>query len=84
MIVDTIRKTHPKGIPNGSLGMLISAINLVAVHVPAKTRDLLTTTWMSDKSKPVKTKKVIEDLVNRSVVFSSNLKGGIEQVPTSI
>jgi hypothetical protein len=56
MIVDTIRKTHPKGIPNGSLGMLILAIDLVAVHVPAKTRDLLATTWMSDKSRPVKTK----------------------------
>jgi hypothetical protein len=58
MIVDTISKTHPKGIPNGSLGMLISAIDLVAVHVSAKTRDLLTTTWMSDKSRPVKTKQV--------------------------
>jgi hypothetical protein len=56
MVVDTIRKTHPKGIRNGSLGMLISAIDLVAVHVPAKTRDLLTTTWMSDKSRLVKTK----------------------------
>jgi hypothetical protein len=56
MIVDTIRKTHPKGIPNGSLGMLISAINLVAIHVPAKTRDLLTSTWMSDKSRSVKMK----------------------------
>jgi hypothetical protein len=58
MIVDTIRKTHPKGTPNGSLGMLISAIKLVGVHAPAKTRDLLTTTWMSDKSRPVKTKQV--------------------------
>jgi hypothetical protein len=58
MIVDTIRKAHPKAIPNGSLGMLISAIKLVAEHVPAKTRDLLTTNWMSDKSKPVKTKQV--------------------------
>jgi hypothetical protein len=56
MIVDMIRKTHPKGIPNGSLGMLILAIDLVAVHVPAKTKDLLATTWMSDKSRPVKTK----------------------------
>jgi hypothetical protein len=54
MIVDTIRKTHPKGIPNGSLDMLISAIGLVAEHVPVKTRDLLTTNWMSDKSRPVK------------------------------
>jgi hypothetical protein len=42
MIVDTIRKTHPKGISNGSLGILISTIELVAIHVPAKTRDLLT------------------------------------------
>jgi hypothetical protein len=42
MIVDMIRKTHPKAIPNGSLGMLISAIKLVVVHVPAKTRDFLT------------------------------------------
>jgi hypothetical protein len=58
MIVDTIMKTHPKGILNGSRGMLISTINLVAVHVPAKTRDLLTSTWMSDKSIPVKTKQV--------------------------
>jgi hypothetical protein len=58
MIVDMIRKAHPKGIPNGSLGMLISAIKQVAVHVPAKTRDLLTTTWMSNKSRPVKTKEV--------------------------
>jgi hypothetical protein len=53
-----IRKTHPKGIPNGSLGMLISAIELVPEHVPVKTRDLLTTNWMSDKSKQVKTKQV--------------------------
>jgi hypothetical protein len=44
MIVDTTRKTHPKDIPNGSLGMPISAIDLVAVHVPAKIRDLLTST----------------------------------------
>jgi hypothetical protein len=58
MIVDTIRKTHPKAIPNDSLGMLISAIKLVAEHVPAKTRDLLTTNWMSDKSRLVKTKQV--------------------------
>jgi hypothetical protein len=43
MIVDTIRKTYPKAIPNGSLGMLISAIELVVEHVPTKTRDLLTT-----------------------------------------
>jgi hypothetical protein len=54
MIVDTIRKTHPKGIPNGSLGIPMSAIELVAVHVLAKTRDLLTTNWMSVKSRPVK------------------------------
>jgi hypothetical protein len=53
-----IRKTHPKGIPNGSLGMLISAIELVPEHVPVKTRDLLTTNWMSDKSRQVKTKQV--------------------------
>jgi hypothetical protein len=56
MIVDTIRKTHPKGIPNSYLDMLISTINLVAVHVPAKTGDLLTSTWMSDKSRSVMTK----------------------------
>jgi hypothetical protein len=58
MIVDTIRKTHPKAIPNGSLGMLISANELIAEHVLAKTRDLLTINWMSDKSMPVKTKRV--------------------------
>jgi hypothetical protein len=58
MIVDTIRKTYPKAIPNGSLGMLISAIELVVEHVPTKTRDLLTTNWMSDKSRPVKTKQI--------------------------
>jgi hypothetical protein len=58
MIVDTTRKTHPKAIPNDSLGILISAIELVAEHVPAKTRDLLTTNWMSDKSRPVKTKQI--------------------------
>jgi hypothetical protein len=56
MIADTIRKTRPKGIPNGSLGMLKSAIKLVAEHVPVNARDLLTTNWMSDKSRPVKTK----------------------------
>jgi hypothetical protein len=56
MIVDTIRKTHAKAIPNSSLGMLISAIELVVEHVPAKTRDLFTTNWMSDKSRLVKTK----------------------------
>jgi hypothetical protein len=58
MIVVMIRKTYPKAIPNGSLGMLISAIQLVAERVPAKTRDLLTTNSMSDKSRPVKTKQV--------------------------
>jgi hypothetical protein len=58
MIVDTIRKTHPKGIPNGSLGMPISDIELVVEHVPVKTRDLLTSKWMSDKSKSVKMKQV--------------------------
>jgi hypothetical protein len=58
MIVDTIRKTHPKAIPNGSLGMLISANELIVEHVLAKTRDLLTINWMSDKSMPVKTKRV--------------------------
>jgi hypothetical protein len=58
MIVDTIRKTDPKAIPNDSLGMLISAIELVVKHVPAKTKDLLTTNWISDKSRPVKTKQV--------------------------
>jgi hypothetical protein len=58
MIVDTIKKTHPKAIPNGSLGMLISAIELVVEHVPGKTRNLLTTNWMSDKSMPVKMKQV--------------------------
>jgi hypothetical protein len=56
MIIDTIRKTHSKAIPNDSLGMLISAIKLVAEHVPAKTRDLITTNWMTDKSRPVKMK----------------------------
>jgi hypothetical protein len=56
MIVDTIRKTHPKGIPNGSLVILMLTIKLVVVHVPAKTRDMLTTNWMSDKSRPVKMK----------------------------
>jgi hypothetical protein len=49
MTVDTIRKNHPKGILNGSLGMLISAIELVAEHVLVNARDLLTTNWMSDK-----------------------------------
>jgi hypothetical protein len=58
MIVDTIRKTHPKAIPNGSLGMLISTIELVVEHVPVKIRDVLTTNWMSDKSRSVKTKQV--------------------------
>jgi hypothetical protein len=58
MIVDTIRKTHPKGIPNGSMGMLISAIDLVAVHIQSKTRDLLTTTRKSDMSRPVRMKQV--------------------------
>jgi hypothetical protein len=58
MIVDTIRKTHPKAIPNDSLGMLISAIELVVEHVPVKTRDVLTTNRMSDKSRSVKTKQV--------------------------
>jgi hypothetical protein len=58
MIVDTIKKTYPKAIPNGSLGMLILAIELVAEHVPANIRDLLTTNWMSDKSRSVKTKLV--------------------------
>jgi hypothetical protein len=59
MIVDMIWKTHPKGILNGFLGMLISTIDLVVVHVLAKTMDQLTSTWMSDKSRPVKTKQVI-------------------------
>jgi hypothetical protein len=58
MIVDTIRKTQPKGIPNSSMGMLISAIELVAEHVLVKTRDLISTNWMSGKSKPVKMKQV--------------------------
>jgi hypothetical protein len=58
MTVDTIRKTQPKDIPNSSMGMLISAIELVAEHVPVKTRDLLSTNWMSGKSKPVKMKQV--------------------------
>jgi hypothetical protein len=57
MIVDTIRKTHLQGISDDSLGMLISTIELVAEHVPV-ARDLLTTNWMSDKSRPVKTKQV--------------------------
>jgi hypothetical protein len=58
MIVDTIRETHPKAIPNGSLAMLISAIELVAEYVLANTRDLLTSNWMSDKSRPLKTKQI--------------------------
>jgi hypothetical protein len=58
MIVDMIRKTHPKDIPNSSLGMLISTIELVAVHVPTKIRDLVTTNWMSGKSRPMKTNQV--------------------------
>jgi hypothetical protein len=58
MIANTIRKTHPKGIPNSSLGMLKSAIELVAEHVPVNARDLLTTNWMSDKSRSVKMKQV--------------------------
>jgi hypothetical protein len=58
MIVDTIRKTHPKAIPNDSLSMLILAIELVAKHVLAKTRDLLTNNWMSDKSRLVKTEQI--------------------------
>jgi hypothetical protein len=43
MIIDMIRKNHPKGIPNGSLGMLISAIELAAEHVPVNASDILTT-----------------------------------------
>jgi hypothetical protein len=58
MIVDTIRKTHLRGVRNGSLGKLISAIELAAEHVPVKARDLLTTNWMSDKHMPVKVKQV--------------------------
>jgi hypothetical protein len=58
MIANMIRKTHPKPIPNGSLDMLISAIELIAKHVPAKTNDLLTTNWMSNKSRPVKMNQV--------------------------
>jgi hypothetical protein len=84
MIVDTIRKTHSKAFPNGSLGMLISAIKLVAKHVPTKTRDLLATNWMNDKSKAVKTKLVTYYLVNCYVVFSSSFKGGVEPAPASI
>jgi hypothetical protein len=58
MIADIIRKTHPKAIPNDSLGMLISAIELVAEHILAKTRDFLTTNWMSEKFRSVKMKQV--------------------------
>jgi hypothetical protein len=58
MIVDMIMKTHPKAIPNCSLGILMSAIELVTEHVPANTRDLLSTNWMSDKSRPVKANQV--------------------------
>jgi hypothetical protein len=39
-----VRKAQPKGIPNGYLaGMLISAIKLVAEHVPVNASDILTT-----------------------------------------
>jgi hypothetical protein len=50
------KKTHPKGIPNGSLGMLISTIELVAEHVLVNARDILTTNWMSHNPRPMKTK----------------------------
>jgi hypothetical protein len=53
-----IRKTHPKGIPNGPLGILISVIKLVAEHVPINASDILTTNWMRNKPRPVKTKQV--------------------------
>jgi hypothetical protein len=86
MMVDMIRKTHPKAISNTSLGMMISAMELVLVleHLSAETRDILTTKWMSDKSRAVKTIQVTYVLVNRPVVFSSSFKGGIKPAPTSI
>jgi hypothetical protein len=37
-----IRKTHPKGIPNVSLGILISVIKLVVKHVLVNASDILT------------------------------------------
>jgi hypothetical protein len=43
MIIDMITKTHPEGIPNSSLGMLITAIELVAKYVPVNASDILTT-----------------------------------------
>jgi hypothetical protein len=79
-----IRKTHPNGIPNGSLGILISAIELVVEHVPVNARDILTANWMSHNFRPVKAKQVTQDMVNRSMVFCSSFKGGIELAPASI
>jgi hypothetical protein len=58
MIIDMIRKTRLKGIPNNSLGMLISAIKLVAEHIPFNARDILNTNWMSHNLRSVKMKQV--------------------------
>jgi hypothetical protein len=38
MIVDTIRKAHPKGIPNGFLGMLICHIPVLRNRIEASIR----------------------------------------------
>jgi hypothetical protein len=51
-----IRKTHPKSIPNDSLGMVILVIELVAEHVPVNARDILTTNSMSHNPRPVNMK----------------------------
>jgi hypothetical protein len=56
MIIDMIRKTHPKGIPNGSRGILISAIVMVAEHVPINASNILTTNWMRHNLRLVKMK----------------------------
>jgi hypothetical protein len=53
-----ISKTHPKGIRNGSLGNLISPIELVAEYVLVNASDIITTNWMSHNSRPVKAKQV--------------------------
>jgi hypothetical protein len=56
MIIDMIRKSHPKGIPNGSLGFLTLAIELIAKLVPVNASDILTTNSMRHNPRPVKTK----------------------------
>jgi hypothetical protein len=40
------------------MGILISAIELVAGHVPVNARDILTTNWMSHNPRPVKTSRL--------------------------